>query len=253
MGALHHGHLALVSEARKLAGRNGTVVVSIFVNPTQFGPTEDFAAYPRPVHRDRMLCRNAGVDLLFMPPVEEMIFPDASVFVHEEDHLSSVLCGRSRPGHFRGVCTVVAKLFHIVDPDIAIFGEKDWQQLAILRRMARDLFFRVKIVGYPIVREPDGLAVSSRNVYLSDAERETAPGFCLALRQAVQKSTPAAIEREAVRLLSRLPGCRVDYVQVVDSESLQPAKNLRKPTTLAGAIFLGRTRLIDNIQIPIRL
>lgn len=250
MGALHHGHAALIKHARKLAGKSGMVVVSIFVNPLQFAPKEDLAAYPRPLSKDKAICKSLGVDVVFLPSVESLIPADASVYVDEGGLLSSVLCGRSRPGHFKGVCTIVAKLFNIIQPKSAVFGEKDWQQLAIIRRMVRDLNFPVKVIGYPIVREADGLAVSSRNAYLSAQERALAPRFYEALQFAVEKySTPEAIVREAVSRIQSIPGTRVDYVEVVDSSTLQPVKKLKAETMLAAAIFLGRTRLIDNIQI----
>jgi pantoate--beta-alanine ligase len=251
MGALHHGHAALIRRARKLAGKRGLVVVSIFVNPTQFGPKEDFSKYPRPVAADEKLCREAGTDLIFRPEVREMYATDASVFV-DESRLSNGLCGESRPGHFRGVCTVVAKLFLIVQPNIAVFGEKDWQQLAILRRMVRDLDFPVDVVGHPTIREKDGLAVSSRNAYLTPEERAVAPGIRAALRAASAKKSPATILNEAQRRITRIPGARIDYVRLVDSESLEIAKNLKTETTLAAAVFLGRARLIDNLQISPR-
>lgn len=249
MGALHQGHAALIRRARRLAGSKGTVAVSIFVNPAQFGPKEDFSKYPRPVAADEKLCREAGADLVFRPEASEMYAPDASVFV-DESRLSAGLCGASRPGHFRGVCTVVAKLFLIVQPQIAIFGEKDWQQLAILRRMVRDLDFPVKIVGHPTIREKDGLAVSSRNAYLTPGERAAAPGIYAALRAAASKKTPAAVAREASARIARIPGARIDYVQLVDASTLEPVRRLDHETTLAVAVFLGRARLIDNIQIP---
>ncbi len=251
MGALHHGHAALIRRARKLAGKNGSVVVSIFVNPTQFGPKEDFSKYPRPSAADEELCRASGADLVFRPGVSEMYIPDASVVV-DEFRLSAGLCGESRPGHFRGVCTVVAKLFLIVQPDIAIFGEKDWQQLAIIRRMVRDLDFPIGIVGLATIRERDGLAVSSRNAYLTPAERAVAPGIRAAMLAAAAKQTPAAILREAARRIEKIPGARIDYVRLVDSETLEPARRLARETTLAAAVFLGRARLIDNLQIAPR-
>lgn len=249
MGALHHGHAALIRRARKLAGSDGCVVVSIFVNPTQFGPSEDFSKYPRTLASDQALCREAGADLIFHPDVSAMYASDASVFI-DESRLSDGLCGASRPGHFRGVCTVVAKLFLIVQPEIAVFGQKDWQQLAVIRRMVRDLDFPVKIVGHPTVRESDGLATSSRNRYLTPEERLAAPGIYKALRTAAAAKTPAAVLRTATRALAAIPGARIDYVQLVDSETLEPVRNLKRSTTLATAVFLGRARLIDNIQIP---
>src|ERR1700726_4992899 len=174
MGALHEGHLALVDHAKKLAGRGGFTVATIFVNPTQFGPQEDYRKYPRPFYRDCLLLRKKGCNLIFAPTPSEMYQADASVVV-TESQLATLMCGLSRPGHFAGVCTVVAKLFHLVQPDIAVFGEKDFQQLAILRRMVRDLNLAVEIVGHPTVREPDGLALSSRNVLLTAEERLQAP------------------------------------------------------------------------------
>ncbi len=251
MGALHHGHAALIRLARRLAGKKGCVVVSIFVNPTQFGPKEDFSKYPRPVEADETLCREAGADLVFRPEIREMYASDASIII-DEVRLSAGLCGESRPGHFRGGCTVVAKLFLIVQPDIAVFGEKDWQQLAIIRRMARDLDFPIKIVGHATVREKDGLAVSSRNAYLAPEERAAAPAFHAALRAAAKKNSAAAIIRGAVREIARIPGAKLDYVSLVDSVTLEPAHRLDRETTLAAAVFLGRARLIDNLQIPAR-
>lgn len=249
MGALHRGHAALIRRARRLAGSKGCVVVSIFVNPTQFGPKEDFSKYPRPILADESICREMGADLIFRPEVSEMYATDASIVV-DEVRLSAGLCGESRPGHFQGVCTVVAKLFLIVQPDIAIFGEKDWQQLAIVRRMARDLGFPIKIAGHATIREKDGLAVSSRNAYLTPEERSAAPGFHAALRAAARKNTPSAIVREAERGIARIPGAKLDYVRLVDSSTLDPVRRLDRETTLAAAVFLGRARLIDNLQIP---
>jgi pantoate--beta-alanine ligase len=248
MGALHEGHEALIRRARGLAGRRGTVVVSIFVNPTQFGPNEDLAAYPRPWKHDVAKCRRSGADAIYAPDAAAMYFPDRSVVV-SESRLSRVLCGRSRPGHFEGVCTVVAKLFLAVGPDVAVFGEKDWQQLAIIRRMVRDLDFPVEIVGHPTVREADGLAKSSRNAYLTAEERRVAPGIQAALQAAAQRRTPASIAATARRAIERLPGARVDYVEVVDAATLEPVRSLRRPARLAAAVFLGRARLIDNIPV----
>jgi pantoate--beta-alanine ligase len=250
MGALHAGHAALIRSSRKLAGPRGVVVVSIFVNPTQFGPREDFFSYPRPFRNDLSICRAAGADAVFAPSVEELYAANASVAV-DESLLSQVLCGRSRPGHFRGVCTVVAKLFLIVQPTHAVFGEKDWQQLALLRRMVRDLNFPVEVVGHPTIRERDGLATSSRNAYLTPGERAVAPRIHEALRSAVSKKSPAAIEASARKALSAIPGARLDYVEAVDAGSLQPLKNRKSPGRLAAAVFLGKARLIDNIALPV--
>ena len=251
MGALHHGHGALIKKARRLAGKDGAVAVSIFVNPTQFGPREDFSKYPRRWENDLAVCRSGGVDLLFAPAVGEMYAKDHSVFV-DESSLSQHLCGAARPGHFRGVCSVVARLFLILQPDLAVFGEKDWQQLAIIRRMVRDLTFPVRIVGHPTIREADGLAVSSRNAYLLPAERQAAPGIHDALRRAARGATRAAILKEGRRLIGKIPGARLDYLELVDAETLEPAKNRVRPMRLAVAVFLGATRLIDNIAVSTR-
>lgn len=250
MGALHPGHAALIRSARKLAGRGGAVVVSIFVNPTQFGPQEDFSSYPRPFRKDLAICREAGAEVVFAPAAGELYARDASVAV-DESRLALALCGKSRPGHFRGVCTVVAKLFLIVRPTHAVFGEKDWQQLAILRRMVRDLDFPVQVVGHPTVREPDGLATSSRNSYLTAGERALAPRIHEALQSAATKKSPAAIEAAARKAISTIPGARLDYVEAVDASSLFPLKNRKSPGRLAAAVFLGKARLIDNVAVPV--
>lgn len=253
MGALHRGHEALIRDAKARAGAGGTVVVSIFVNPSQFGPKEDFAQYPRPLDADLDLCRSLGVDAVFMPDVDELYPPGDSTAV-EEMRLSSGLCGRWRPGHFRGVCTIVAKLFQILRPGIAIFGEKDYQQLAVIRRMARDLFFPVEIIGHPTVREPDGLALSSRNRHLTPDERKAAAHFPAALQTA--KTLAAGGEIRADRLLARVreaitagTGAAPQYLELVDAENLEPLEILDRPAMLAGAVIIGRTRLIDNILI----
>lgn len=251
MGALHAGHAALVARARKLAGEKGAVVVSIFVNPTQFGPKEDFSSYPRQLSTDAALCRSLGADAIFAPTVEEVYAEDRSVFV-DEGVLSNVLCGKSRPGHFRGVCTVVAKLFLMVQPDSAIFGEKDWQQLAIIRRMIRDLNIPVKALGHPTVREKDGLAMSSRNQYLTAEERAVAPGIQAALRAAAREKTVGMILKTGRRLIEKIPGARLDYLELVDAEGLQPVGKLKGRMRLAAAVFLGKARLIDNIGVTAR-
>jgi pantoate--beta-alanine ligase len=250
MGALHHGHATLIREARKIAGKNGAVVVSIFVNPTQFGPREDFSAYPRPLRKDLKICREAGADAVFHPSVEEMYPSVASISVDEKS-LSATLCGRSRPGHFSGVCSVVAKLFHILAPTHAIFGEKDWQQLAIIRRMVRDLNFDLEILPCPTVRESDGLAASSRNAYLTPEERRLAPEIHDSLRAAATKPTPAKIVAEAQKRISKIPGSRIDYIEAVDAATLQPLRNRKSEGRLAAAVFLGKARLIDNIALPV--
>ena len=254
MGALHRGHLELIRIARETAGTGGEVAVSIFVNPLQFEPGADFERYPRPESADEELCRKAGVDLLYRPTQSEMYAPDRSVFV-EETSLANALCGKSRPGHFRGVCTVVSKLFNVLEPHAAVFGEKDFQQLAIIRRMVRDLNFPIEIIGAPIVREPDGLACSSRNQYLSSEEREQAIVLrkaCLAAAELVRSGQRAAsnIISAARSTIEQARLARIDYVELVDAENLQPIDSLGEKSLLALAVFFGKTRLIDNIQLP---
>lgn len=249
MGALHHGHATLIRLARKTAGPLGRVLVSIFVNPAQFGPKEDFASYPRPLRADLDLCHKNGADAVFHPAAAEMYAGDASVSV-EETSLSTTLCGRSRPGHFRGVCTVVAKLFLITSPTHAVFGEKDWQQLVILRRMVRDLNFPITIVPCPTVREFDGLAASSRNSYLNSQERLFTPDIHLSLKAAATRRTPSQVVEAARKGISKIPGVHIDYIEAVDAESLQPLRNRRSGGRLAVAVYLGKTRLIDNIPLP---
>jgi pantoate--beta-alanine ligase len=250
MGALHKAHGELIRAARERAGHDGEVAVSIFVNPLQFGPGGDYQRYPRPEKADEKFCRAAGVDLLFRPSIEEMYPGDRSTFV-EETALSRTLEGKSRPGHFRGVCTVVAKLFHILAPDAAVFGEKDFQQLAIVRRMVRELNFKIDIVAVPTVREADGLACSSRNAYLSADERKQATVLHKALRAAANARTDSA--REIVDLARKIIGdaplARVDYVEVVDAETFQPVEVVRPNSLLAVTVFFGKTRLIDNVLL----
>ncbi len=253
MGALHEGHLALVDRAKEMAGRRGTTVASIFVNPKQFGPREDFQKYPRPFARDCLLLRKRGCDLVFAPSPAQMYEPDASVLV-TESKLETVLCGLARPGHFTGVCTVVTKLFHLVQPDIAIFGEKDFQQLVILRRMVRDLNFPIRVLGHPTFRETDGLAMSSRNVYLTAEERRQAPLIQQALREAEKKLRTQSISRNNLQKsiqnwIEQGSLAKVDYVAVVDPETLQPKEPTELPVLLAAAVFFGPTRLIDNILV----
>ena len=253
MGALHQGHTSLFQSARSLVGAEGTVIASIFVNPTQFGPKEDFSRYPRPFSRDQRLCRNHGVDLLFAPTPGEMYPPDFSCWV-DESLVSLGLCGGSRPGHFRGVCTVVLKLLQICQPQIAVFGQKDFQQCAVISRMVRDLSVPVKLVFAPTVREEDGLALSSRNAYLNDGEREQAPVLYSALCEAKQRvksgeRRASAIRQLIARRLKQCSGARMDYVSLVHSETLKPVKTIDSPTTAAVAVFFGKTRLIDNIKL----
>jgi pantoate--beta-alanine ligase len=254
MGALHRGHLELIRLARETAGKDGEVVVSIFVNPLQFAPGGDYEKYPRPETDDEEFCRAAGVDILFRPSPAEMYAADSSVVI-EENSLSATLCGKSRPGHFRGVCTVVAKLFHILAPDVAVFGEKDFQQLAIIRRMVRDLNFQIEIIGAPTVRELDGLACSSRNQYLSATEREQAPVLRAALLEgarlaaAGERSTPVIIAA-ARQMITASSLARIDYLELVNAETLHPLEITQPNSLIAVAAFFGQTRLIDNIRIP---
>ncbi len=250
MGALHAGHISLVRLARASAGSDGEVAVSIFVNSLQFEPGADFERYPRPEGADEEICRAEGVDLIFRPAPNEMYFGDRSTFV-EETALSERLCGASRPGHFRGVTTVVTKLFHRLAPDAAVFGEKDFQQLAIVRRMVRDLDFPIEILAGPTVREADGLALSSRNQYLNPEERAQAPVIRAALLQAAaSKEKSAAKILAAVRAkLGSASLARIDYAEVVGADDLQPRLTIAASSLLAVAVFFGRTRLIDNIQL----
>lgn len=250
MGALHEGHLSLVRAAR---ARCPAVAASIFVNPTQFGPNEDFAKYPRSFERDRELLEAEGVDLLFAPEVDEMYPAGAVTFVTVEG-LSEKLCGRSRPGHFRGVTTVVSKLFHIIEPDVAFFGQKDAAQAAIIQRMVRDLALPVEITVCPIVREADGLALSSRNVYLDPGQRKAATALYRALTRI--QSLADRGERDSGKLIAagtevvaQEPGIRLDYLEILNSESLEPVGDIESGALVAIAGFAGATRLIDNIVL----
>jgi pantoate--beta-alanine ligase len=254
MGALHRGHGELIRIAREAAGPEGEVAVSIFVNPLQFAPGGDYEKYPRPESDDDEFCRKAGVDILFRPRVGEMYAADASVTVGENS-LSNTLCGRSRPGHFRGVCTVVTKLFHLLLPDAAVFGEKDFQQLAIIRRMVRDLNFPIEIIGAPTVRESDGVACSSRNQYLSPVERQQAPVLQRALQEARKRAAQGersapAIVNVAREMIATAPLARIDYLELVDAENLEPIPEVRPNSLIAVAAFFGQTRLIDNLRLP---
>ncbi|CAN5577996.1 pantoate--beta-alanine ligase [soil metagenome] len=250
MGALHAGHMSLIRLARERAGKEGEVVVSIFVNPLQFEPGADFARYPRPEREDEEICQEEGVDWIFRPAPDEMYFEDRSVFV-EETALSERLCGATRPGHFRGVCTVVTKLFHLLTPQAAVFGEKDFQQLAIMRRMVRDLDFPVEIIAGPTVREADGLALSSRNRYLNPEERAQAPRIRQALLEAAQSKEGSA-RKLAAKVRAKIesaPLARIDYVEIVGADDLQPCLTIEPGSLLAVAVFFGQTRLIDNILL----
>ena len=249
MGYLHEGHKSLMDAARK---GNDKVVVSIFVNPMQFGPTEDLATYPRDLNHDAALCESAGVDLIFHPEAEEMYEKDFCSFV-DMTGLTEGLCGKTRPIHFRGVCTVVNKLFNIVTPDHAYFGQKDGQQLAVIKRMVRDLNMDIEIVGCPIVREEDGLAKSSRNTYLSPEERKAA--LILSKTVALGKEL-AKTEKDANKVVEAMkknietePLAKIDYVEAVDALSMAPVEKLEGTCMLAMAVYIGKTRLIDNTLI----
>ncbi|MCX7867327.1 pantoate--beta-alanine ligase [Limisphaera sp. VF-2] len=257
MGYLHEGHLSLVQVARRAVGRSGRVVVSIYVNPTQFGPGEDLDRYPRDLPRDLRLCREAGVDVVFAPDDQSMYpgLPEGrySTYVVEEQ-LSRSMEGAARPGHFRGVTTVVAKLFHLVLPDVAVFGAKDWQQAAVIRRMVDNLNFPVRILVAPTVREPDGLAMSSRNAYLNPDERRQATVLFEAIQLARQKvrsgPKPARqLKQDVARLVASRPRARLDYVEFFDSDTLEPVPQVRPGTHMALAVFVGNTRLIDNAKL----
>jgi pantoate--beta-alanine ligase len=254
MGALHQGHLALVTRAKEIAANAGTTVVSVFVNPTQFGPNEDFQRYPRPFEQDCEKLARLGCDLVFAPAADAMYRPQASVVVRETS-LSRTLCGASRPGHFDGVCTVVTKLFHLVQPDFAVFGQKDFQQLAIIRRLVRDLNFPIEIIGVPTVREADGLAMSSRNACLSPEERAQAPSLHQVLESAAARVrekailSPDQLIKWMRAALEEAPLANVDYVAVADPETLEAKQALRAPFVLAVAVYFGRTRLIDHTLV----
>jgi pantoate--beta-alanine ligase len=248
MGALHAGHASLIERARS---DSAFVTVSIFVNPLQFGPNEDYLRYPRPLERDLEICENAGVDLVFAPEVTEVYASEQRTFV-EVSRLGDHLCGAFRPGHFRGVATVVAKLFNIAYPDRAYFGEKDYQQLAIIRRMVKDLNFGVEIVAVPTYREPDGLALSSRNAYMSPSERALSPVVFQTLRAAKTaieqgERRTDVIKGSAIKALSRESGVRVQYFEIVDPLEVQPVAEIHGEVRVACAVFIGNTRLIDNI------
>ena len=249
MGYLHEGHKSLMDAARK---GNDKVVVSIFVNPMQFGPTEDLATYPRDLDHDAALCESAGVDMIFHPEAEEMYEKDFCSFV-DMTGLTEGLCGKTRPIHFRGVCTVVNKLFNIVTPDHAYFGQKDGQQLAVIKRMVRDLNMDIEIVGCPIIREEDGLAKSSRNTYLSPEERKAA--LILSKTVALGKEL-AKTEKDANKVVEAMkknietePLAKIDYVEAVDALSMAPVEKLEGTCMLAMAVYIGKTRLIDNTLI----
>jgi pantoate--beta-alanine ligase len=248
MGALHAGHASLIERAR---GDSGFVVVSIFVNPLQFGPNEDYQRYPRPLEKDLDVCARMGADLVFVPEVDDIYVSPQRTFV-EVTRLVDHLCGAFRPGHFRGVTTVVAKLFNIVQPDRAYFGEKDFQQLCVIRRMVEDLNMPIAIVPVPIFREADGLALSSRNVYLAPDERAAAPVLHRALqvaRQAIEKGErdPATVKNVAAAILASEKLVRPEYFEVIDTVEVQPVSEITGEVRIAGAVWIGKTRLIDNV------
>ena len=247
MGYLHEGHESLI---RKASEENDRVVVSIFVNPIQFGPKEDLSTYPRDLERDSKVCESAGADIIFHPENEEMYFKDFSTFV-DMNGLTDGLCGKSRPTHFRGVCTVVTKLFNIVAPDRAYFGEKDAQQLAVIKRMVRDLNIDIEIIGCPLVREKDGLAKSSRNTYFSVEERNAATILNKSLTLAKEKIQAGERDSEVIiKLIQEVINseklARIDYIEVVDSLSMEKVERIEKSVLVAIAVFIGKTRLIDN-------
>lgn len=247
MGYLHEGHQSLIERA---AGENDRVVVSDFVNPTQFGPNEDLDSYPRDIKKDVVLCQKAGAAILFYPSAEEMYASDCCTFV-DMNQLTQVLCGKTRPIHFSGVCTIVTKLFHIVTPDRAYFGQKDAQQLAVIKRMVRDLNFDIEIVGCPIIREADGLALSSRNTYLNKAERKAA----LILNQSliIGKEMMNAGEKDAKKIkqviiekIQTEPLAKIDYVEIVNAKTLEKVERIESEILTTMAVYIGKTRLIDN-------
>ena len=248
MGALHAGHASLIAEAR---ADSHFVAVSVFVNPLQFGPGEDYLRYPRPLDSDLDVCRRVGADLVFAPDVKDVYVSDQRTFV-EVTRLGDHLCGPFRPGHFRGVATVVAKLFNIVQPDRAYFGEKDYQQLCIIRRMVQDLNLGIEIVPVPIYRDVDGLALSSRNAYLNEAERTAAPvlfrALMLARKTIEEGERKSSVVREAAgSILAAQPLARVEYLQIVDPIEVQPVDEIAAEVRIAGAVWIGKTRLIDNV------
>jgi pantoate--beta-alanine ligase len=253
MGYLHRGHLSLIKQARQAVGKNGKVVVSIYVNPTQFGPTEDLSRYPRDLRRDLRLCRGERVDAVFTPSDKDMYPGGFSTFVVEEE-LSSVMEGASRPTHFRGVTTIVAKLFNIVQPTVAAFGAKDYQQAAVIKQMVRDLNFPVRIIVAPTVREPDGLALSSRNKYLKGDQRRSALILSRTMKeiQRLARQRPVVAHRAKQLAKSRInktPQARLDYIEFFHPETLQPVASVKPGTHMALAVFVGRTRLIDNARV----
>ncbi len=253
MGYLHEGHLSLVRIAKRFGD---IVIVSIFVNPTQFGPSEDYRSYPRDEKRDLSVLRKEKVDFVFIPSVEEMYPENYQTYV-EVTELSKYLCGRSRPGHFRGVCTVVTKLFNIVKPHYAVFGEKDYQQLKIIERLTKDLNMDIKIIPGPTVREKDGLAMSSRNTYLTEEERKSALSLSKALYEVKRmvhqgERNCEVLIKKAKEIIEKEPHTKIDYVEIAHPLTLEPIKMIENEAVIALAVFVGRARLIDNMKLEVR-
>ncbi len=252
MGALHAGHKSLLDQARTLAGEEGVVVASLFVNPIQFNNAGDLQTYPRTPEKDLDICEKSGVDYVFSPTPEEMYAGERSISV-EETFLSTTLCGASRPGHFAGVCTVLAKLFNLVQPTDAIFGKKDYQQLAIIRRLVRDLDIPVRIHGAEIVRHESGLAYSSRNARLTEEQKEQAVVIRQAMLQAKEEfrsgKSVEEVKSHAAALIAAVPGTRIDYLEIVNAETMQPITENADPALMAAAVYFGDVRLIDNIEL----
>lgn len=251
MGFLHAGHLSLIKEARQ---NNDIVVVSIFVNPTQFGPNEDLETYPRDINRDQNLCEEEGVDYIFNPSVQEMYDEDYATYVVTESDLTDKLCGASREGHFKGVMSVVTKLFNIIGPDKAYFGRKDYQQVAVIKKMVRDLNIPVKIIDCPIVRESDGLAMSSRNTYLSPKERKDALVLSRSLKEARERilkgeKNKKVIRQEILDKINEIPYSEIDYVEILDAKTLEDIEIIDRDVVIALAVKIGKPRLIDNIIV----
>ncbi|MCP3955250.1 MAG: pantoate--beta-alanine ligase [Desulfobacterales bacterium] len=252
MGFLHAGHLALMRTGQE---HGDILVVSIFVNPTQFGPSEDLEAYPRDMERDLDLLEEVGADIVFTPEPDDIYTPGFQTYVSLE-YLPNRLCGLSRPVHFRGVATVVAKLFNIVQPHTAVFGQKDYQQYVIIKRMVKDLGFDIQVIGAPTVREPDGLALSSRNAYLKTAERESAPCLYRALNQAARMVTEGVVDAreiisQSAAFIEGHTGMQIDYIAIVDPDTLEDVTQIDRPVQMALAVKIGKTRLIDNLRITI--
>lgn len=254
MGALHEGHFALIRKAKELAGELGIVVVSIFVNPIQFDRAQDLESYPQPIEDDLKHCQNLGVDFVYTPKSSELYFPDRSISV-SENSLSSLLCGATRPGHFNGVCTVITKLFNIFNPTSAVFGQKDYQQLAIIKRLVRDLNYRTKIISHPTARENSGLALSSRNIGLTPEQHVQASAIFAGLIKAKElyssgeKSTDRILSTFRHHLDKNAPTSTIDYLECVCADSLQALTEVNKPAVIATAVFFGQVRLIDNIML----